>query len=1213
MKKSKILIAIMVMMLVIGSFVLIGCKDDPVVKTPLATPENLRIEEGYLVWNAVENATGYNVIINEEAFATDTNKIILSFKNVINTYTVTAVGAGSFTNSAASVEVKTQQCVTPKNFQLKGNSLTWDAIEGAGGYSVWFDGNKKQKFDVATNSINLVETEQNDYSNIRVQAKGSGFFFDSPYSTKYNDIKALADMKLALDTTTNILSWQMLDNDIDKADDVEKYLISVNEGEIKEQTTTSLTLVDLLDTPNIYTIEITAVSKNPNKISVKKSLRVKSVFSPTISVKNGLLNISSENKDKNLGLELIIERTTNGKSATTVVHIGAAVNYDLKEVNSGVMKIEARFSNSSNIQNVALEDKNLISLLGSKKSAPLENVTKLETPTPLFANSQLTWQKPNLAGINCKYEYKLISHANPEGTVYKFLGTSLNLSNIRYANKPLTSGEYEIQIKVLSVENAENYLNSNFTDRIKFKILDMPTIKIEDKIASWQPIDGAGSYKLEIDSLSNENDIASFNIGNETQYNFGAKHNLASDYYTVKFKSYPNDSYQGNIVESAYASANFTVLPTPTLKIENGVIFWEHNLNATKYNVKIDGAIINKQMDYQNGFDLKGYKAGAHNIEVQAIGDNKLYFDSNFSANKEVTKLAIPTNIQVTEDENRSINNITWDAIKNGADYIKQYELEIRNTIVKVSLGNGSTVNTGTNDIKKIIGEFTKQEIKVKAATYGSASLIYSDWTTIPVSADEANGDFYAGTGTKSNPYIIMDYTDLNNIRKYNDKGSETYFKIVNNIDAYGELWQPIDNFITHIDGANYTISNLTINITSRANVGFIANAKNNATLENIKIKNANILVNNVIVNNSGINVGILVGLNDGATINNCSVSGKIEARVSNNSTFINNIGGLIGKNDATFATNKVFSNCDANVNIIVNSALNNDASFNVNVGGVAGYVVGYMMSNIKATGEIKMLAANEAYVGGLIGVYDADKKTMQNCWSSTNITGVGKFKNIQFAGLVSVTKNKGTIEKCYSIGNITLDKAFANDISVAGFIVDNSCIITRCYAENATINVKLNNNYNSGVNIVLSGFVSSNIGSIKDCYANNKIMLSEEKTTEIFSPKIEVKLVGFVGISNNSENTIERCYVDGNISHAPITNATISIAGFAINIAELQAVKNCYFNLDNLKDIVSIAEGDKRADNVIGLNSMESKQQMKYTNWDFVTVWNMEEKPILR
>lgn len=181
-----------------------------------------------------------------------------------------------------------------------------------------------------------------------------------------------------------------------------------------------------------------------------------------------------------------------------------------------------------------------------------------------------------------------------------------------------------------------------------------------------------------------------------------------------------------------------------------------------------------------------------------------------------------------------------------------------------------------------------------------------------------ANGQFKKDErgNVYTNPYIIEDVADLNAVRNFYTKDSNTKynFKLDCHLDLKGsdfENWTPIPNFLGTFDGNFNCIYNLKIKDKTLDDVGLFSNIKEGSIIRNLALMNVDIEAHD--------NVGAIIGNvnKDSITINTCYVHGSIKGN--------DNVGAIVGRNLSR--QNNVIKQCITECDVIGHE----------NVGGFAG------------------------------------------------------------------------------------------------------------------------------------------------------------------------------------------------------------------------------------------------------------------------------------
>lgn len=179
----------------------------------LAKPENLSYNAttGKLTWNAVREAADYIVTVGEEAYNVG-NKTEFSLKGYTGDLEISVVCKtdGYNTSAAATLALTKETPASPANLQIKGDNLTWGAVENATGYVVRIGNNefevKDPTFDLAAKFIelnkNVIPAFGSEYT-VAVKAK-----FENGESLFSDDLDVLYyAMQKSLKYDKGVLSW----------------------------------------------------------------------------------------------------------------------------------------------------------------------------------------------------------------------------------------------------------------------------------------------------------------------------------------------------------------------------------------------------------------------------------------------------------------------------------------------------------------------------------------------------------------------------------------------------------------------------------------------------------------------------------------------------------------------------------------------------------------------------------------------------------------------------------------------------------------------------------------------------------------------------------------------------------------------------------------------------------------------------------------------
>ena len=344
------------------------------------------------------------------------------------------------------------------------------------------------------------------------------------------------------------------------------------------------------------------------------------------------------------------------------------------------------------------------------------------------------------------------------------------------------------------------------------------------------------------------------------------------------------------------------------------------------------------------------------------------------------------------------------------------------------------------------------------------------------------------GMGTQEDPYLISDAEQLGAMIRYSPNA---HYQLVASIDLSGICWSTsvIPAFNGVFDGNGYIISHLTV--AGDSYLGLFGELGATAKVSNLGLEA-------VDINGTGIEVGGLVGTNDGS-ITNCYSTGAVSGNEY--------VGGLVGESgwDSSISNSHSTATVDGGALVgglvgqnwagnIVTSHGAGTVTGNERVGGLVGYnqdgSIAMSYSTVTVTGCDKVgglvgqnyegsiidsssngTVIGNGYIGGLVGVNgDADSwkgGNITNCYSTSTVTA----SENNVGGLVGYNGWEGSITTSYNTGDI-----YGNDL-VGGLVGTNWGDITASY----------NNGMVSG-NESVGGLVGFNYISISDSYSTGRI-----------------------------------------------------------------------------------------------------------------------------
>lgn len=340
---------------------------------------------------------------------------------------------------------------------------------------------------------------------------------------------------------------------------------------------------------------------------------------------------------------------------------------------------------------------------------------------------------------------------------------------------------------------------------------------------------------------------------------------------------------------------------------------------------------------------------------------------------------------------------------------------------------------------------------------------------------------FSGGSGTETDPYLISNPEDLNNIRYITGYlNNKKYFQQISDIDMNvapwnsGDYWEPIYFFTDIYDGNNFSIDNLTIIRPEENNLGLFSETED-AIIKNLKFNSAGIIggnntgtvagyAENSEFNNINIsvmmtgenNVGGLIGeLNTGA-IESCSVSGEITGNFLTGGL----AGTLNGSISDSYCQNTIYSLSAtggiAGVTEFSTITRSGSNSYIYCTGDCVGGLIGRSRASEISESYSKGYLEGYNFLGGILGE-DQENTCLVNCFSFTDVHSSGNELGNILGGLAGYLPFFSDVTNCYSIGKVSNSDNYNN----GGLI---------CYFSNSYL-------YNSYWNIETSGQTTSDGG----------------------------------------------------------------------------------------------------------------------------------------
>ena len=452
---------------------------------------------------------------------------------------------------------------------------------------------------------------------------------------------------------------------------------------------------------------------------------------------------------------------------------------------------------------------------------------------------------------------------------------------------------------------------------------------------------------------------------------------------------------------------------------------------------------------------------------------------------------------------------------------------------------------------------------------------------------------FSGGNGSKTNPYLIQNKYQLNNVRNY----LSSHFKLIDDIEFTesdfdeggvfynsGTRWQPIGNssnyFTGVFDGDGHSIVNLEVLYAGNDSFGFAGLFYGNeGTIKNVKLENA-WLSGGSMLSSQTATLGFIAGANDSTgVIDNCVIDS--ECTISSIASGEMVVGGIAGTNYGTV------TNCENNTKITSVSSLYSLVYF----GGIVGINSDGIISHCKNISNISVYgsAANKTiFVGGIVG--GISKGSILNCFNFENINGnasSSSYKsNSSVAGIVGTVTGKVNIKNCANYGEITAHGYYSTALAggIVGLAGNNDVEVRECF----NIGKVSATNSGSTKSSISGGICGSYNGTMYDSYNCGQVSADD--------------YVGGIVGSMDGTCVLNSSYNVGEL----VLNSSNGYAGGIVGGRIAGSYFECFY-LNNIYSSVGLGgvSGSAKSN-----TTEEMKSQATFSNFDFGSVWTMNGHP---
>ena len=620
-----------IFVVVLTLVVFVGCGE------PINKPENIQYDGVNITWNAVQNATGYVLNINDGSDLEVSNaKYPYNANNQSFTVTIVAVTdeRGFSDSEETTVSFSPLGTINKVNVAPDG-TLSWDPINLATGYIIRVDGidlpevvhgTSYNGIQGGTHTIQVravIETDTSYYS-----------VFSSPLTLNFLGSVNKEDIKYS----KGIISWPGVAG-------AQYYEISIN-GMIVDSKLTYNNYEYDAKREN-FTVTIRAIGDHVNTYDGVVSETKSFVFLDTVTnvkVSDGIISWDPINNAS--GYQLKINGIEQPQILTEPWYDKLSANQNYRIQILPISNDSTFFSDWSVDYSVTILPIPVVRW--NDEYNVEENVIE-----------SINWDSvPNAAG----YEV-VVTYPNGETRTFSYGGSQVYFDQENF----LEVGEYSIKVKALANNTNTNVYDSLYSKPINVTRLQAPTFVEKNHIVSdpsdvtegfvvtFNKVTKATSYKLYKDgsevqvSASNQFKVADLvNSNNIEEQNYNFEIQACGEVYKLNGTT----EVVLNSLRSSEVGLNFkiTVLATPAPASISGYTYSFGKVNNSQgYVIDFNGQEI---FFDNNEYDLKFLEAGDFYIRVCAQGNGTTILPSTYSARLNIHRLEAPENVKITTADN---------------------------------------------------------------------------------------------------------------------------------------------------------------------------------------------------------------------------------------------------------------------------------------------------------------------------------------------------------------------------------------------------------------------------------------------------------------------------------------------------------------------------------------------------------------------------------
>ncbi|MFA6667230.1 MAG: Ig-like domain-containing protein [Bacilli bacterium] len=639
---------------------------DSITVTKLKSPQNAQVINGVLVWDSVELASSYQVMIGDSETLPITINNYYSFANTneitysARSYTIRVKAMGnnadvldsSYSGSCNFEKIGT---VVDNGFSISGDTIIWESVENALTYEVYLN-NSTTAVIVTGNTLQMSDNsyESGGYT-IRVRAisTASGFI-SGEKSNSFSFTKLPSPVEVEI--VDGYLSWSMPEN----SGVVTYYNVMIGTTVYTGLTATTTNLDGYMLGGATALICIQAVGDEEEYLSSNFSSQQS--FTKLSSQLNLNVNSGALTWGEIVGAssyEILVARTLPDETIYTQTIEVMADEAKLLDLMNDVRFTEAGYYS---IQIKAIGGTGGVYISSALSSA--WELTKLANISNLrVEGGYIRWDSVTSVSF-----YEVFVDGVSLGSCGTITTYSLN-SNYIAGNHTFMVFARGNQSTILNAVELDNTMELT-------KLANDFSISVNQSAVVWNTISHAFSYSIEIRDSNNSIVVATGGILS-TIYTFQGLSGGQS--YSLRVRAngdstqYINGDFSANS-GNTYFEAKILAIPT-NVAVEDGLLYFDYVDNCSSYLVSIIGndsrysyyvtRVDGTNRGYYDFANFVLYRAsGSYSITVRAIGGigTEAYISSDLSNSVVCTKLTQPT-ISVSNGK------LVWSIIENNESY----------------------------------------------------------------------------------------------------------------------------------------------------------------------------------------------------------------------------------------------------------------------------------------------------------------------------------------------------------------------------------------------------------------------------------------------------------------------------------------------------------------------------------------------------------------